>query len=95
MALQAPGTQNITADVDFGVLRRAAASLGLDELKYEPQPAWLRSHGVSLPRPQGRTEEEWRLANLVARLSGFQALLLDKRVRFGARESTRPAPQRR
>jgi SAM-dependent MidA family methyltransferase len=89
--LQAPGTQNITSDVDFAVLRRAASSLGLRELTYEPQPAWLRSQGVTVPPTHLRTDEDWRLAALVERLSGFQALLLEKLARFGARSSTRRA----
>ena len=40
--LEAPGRQDLTADVDFGALRRAAAAAGLRELYYGDQAAWLR-----------------------------------------------------
>jgi hypothetical protein len=38
--LEAPGTQDLTADVDFGPLRTAAREAGLVELAYEPQEDW-------------------------------------------------------
>lgn len=38
--LEAPGTQDLTADVDFGPLRAAAREAGLAELAYEPQETW-------------------------------------------------------
>ncbi|HEX8101468.1 MAG TPA: SAM-dependent methyltransferase, partial [Solirubrobacteraceae bacterium] len=42
-ALEAPGRQDLTADVDFGALRRAAAAAGLCERFYGDQAEWLRS----------------------------------------------------
>jgi SAM-dependent MidA family methyltransferase len=76
--LHAPGAQNITADVDFGALRRAAAELGLEELVYEPEPAWLGRHGGGVPRPPGRSPEDWVLAALLESLEGFRVLLLER-----------------
>jgi SAM-dependent MidA family methyltransferase len=38
--LEAPGTQDLTADVDFGPLRAAAREVGLVELTCEPQETW-------------------------------------------------------
>jgi NADH dehydrogenase [ubiquinone] 1 alpha subcomplex assembly factor 7 len=44
--LSAPGTQDITVDVDFGALRSAGEAAGLHTSLDEPQPAWLRRHGA-------------------------------------------------
>ena len=44
--LAAPGTQDITVDVDFGALRAAGEAAGLRTVLDEPQPAWLRRHGA-------------------------------------------------
>jgi SAM-dependent MidA family methyltransferase len=53
--LAAPGTQDITVDVDFGALRAAGESEGLRTTLDAPQPEWLLGHGAeaaiaSLPR---------------------------------------------
>ena len=45
--LSAPGSQDITVDVDFGALRSAGEAAGLRTVVDEPQPAWLRRHGAS------------------------------------------------
>ena len=60
--LAAPGSQDLTADVDFGHLRRAAARAGLVELAYLDQGEWLERHGAALPPPAARSDEDWRLA---------------------------------
>jgi NADH dehydrogenase [ubiquinone] 1 alpha subcomplex assembly factor 7 len=44
--LSAPGTQDITVDVDFGALRTAGEEAGLETLLDEPQPVWLQRHGA-------------------------------------------------
>lgn len=44
--LAAPGSQDITVDVDFGALRTAGEAAGLRTVLDEPQPAWLRRHGA-------------------------------------------------
>jgi NADH dehydrogenase [ubiquinone] 1 alpha subcomplex assembly factor 7 len=44
--LAAPGSQDITVDVDFGALRSAGEAAGLRTVLDEPQPAWLRRHGA-------------------------------------------------
>jgi SAM-dependent MidA family methyltransferase len=44
--LSAPGTQDITVDVDFGALREAGEAAGLRTVLDEPQPTWLRRHGA-------------------------------------------------
>jgi SAM-dependent MidA family methyltransferase len=44
--LAAPGSQDITVDVDFGALREAGQAAGLQTVLDEPQPAWLRRHGA-------------------------------------------------
>ncbi len=64
-ALQAPGTQDITADVDVGQLRRAAAAAGVETERLETQPAWLGRHGIAVGPAEGRTEEDWALAGLL------------------------------
>jgi SAM-dependent MidA family methyltransferase len=67
--LEAPGSQDITADVDFGPLRRAAREAGLTELAYEPQETWRERHapgsgGIFDPPPGA--------------LAAFKVLLLEK-----------------
>jgi SAM-dependent MidA family methyltransferase len=74
--LAAPGSQDLTADVDFGHLRRAAAALGLVELAYLDQGAWLEGHGAALPPAVERSDEDWRLAGLLDRRLPFRVLLL-------------------
>jgi SAM-dependent MidA family methyltransferase len=67
--LQAPGTQDLTADVDFGPLRAAARTAGLVELAYEPQERWRErlapgAAGVFEPPPGA--------------LDAFKVLLLER-----------------
>jgi SAM-dependent MidA family methyltransferase len=76
--LQAPGSQDLTADVDFDVLRRTAADLGLRELTYASQAAWLASHGAVVPPLATRDDEGWRLARLLDPGLPFQVLLLER-----------------
>jgi SAM-dependent MidA family methyltransferase len=73
--LEAPGAQNLTADVDFAQLRAAARELGLLELRYGPQPGWLRDHGARLPTPAQRDDEAWLLAALLE-AEEFRVLLV-------------------
>jgi len=63
--LQAPGTQDLTADVDFGALTRAAAKVGLRVERVVDQPSWLRGHGWELEPAERRGEEDWALAGLL------------------------------
>ena len=63
--LQAPGTQDLTADVDFGALSAAAQAVGVEVEQLVTQPAWLRSHGWEAPAADVRTEEDWALAGLL------------------------------
>jgi len=44
--LAAPGTQDITVDVDFGAVRAAGEAEGLRTVLDVDQPAWLRAHGA-------------------------------------------------
>ncbi len=75
--LGAPGRQDLTADVDFGALRRAAARLGLRELAYLPQDAWLVAAGATLPPRDRRTDADWALARLIESRLSFRVLLLE------------------
>lgn len=63
--LQAPGTQDLTADVDFGALSDAAGACGLEVEALLTQPAWLRGHGWEAPPADQRGEEDWALAGLL------------------------------
>jgi SAM-dependent MidA family methyltransferase len=63
--LQAPGTQDLTADVDFGALSDAAKAVGVEIEALVTQPAWLRGHGWEAPPADARTEEDWALAGLL------------------------------
>jgi len=63
--LQAPGSQDITADVDFGQLERAAGAAGVATERLEPQAEWLARHGVAVGPAEGRTEADWALAGLL------------------------------
>ena len=44
--LAAPGTQDITVDVDFGAVRAAGEAEGLRTTLDVPQPEWLLAHGA-------------------------------------------------
>jgi NADH dehydrogenase [ubiquinone] 1 alpha subcomplex assembly factor 7 len=60
--LAAPGTQDITVDVDFGAVRAAGEAAGLTTVLDEPQPAWLRRHGAleaAGTLPAGSEERMW------------------------------------
>lgn len=76
--LEAPGSQNITADVDFEALRHVAREAGARELAFERQADWLRRHGATLPPPELRTDDDWALAALLAD-EAFHVLLVEKR----------------
>ena len=72
--LSAPGTQDITVDVDFGAIRAAGEAAGLQTVLDEPQPAWLRRHGAleeaaTLPR----TSEQRLWLEALAREDGAGA----------------------
>jgi SAM-dependent MidA family methyltransferase len=60
--LAAPGSQDITLDVDFGALRAAGEAAGLRTVLDEPQPAWLRRHGAleqALALPPASEQRLW------------------------------------
>ena len=60
--LSAPGTQDITVDVDFGALRCTGEAAGLKTVLDEPQPTWLKSHGAlesAKTLPQTSEERLW------------------------------------
>ena len=60
--LDAPGTQDITVDVDFGAVRAAGEAAGLRTAIDEPQPVWLRRHGADALRralPPESEEARW------------------------------------
>lgn len=59
--LAAPGSQDITVDVDFGALRAAGEAAGLRTALDEPQPAWLRRHGALEQASTLPPESEQRL----------------------------------
>jgi NADH dehydrogenase [ubiquinone] 1 alpha subcomplex assembly factor 7 len=67
--LEAPGSQDVTADVDFGPLRRATRDAGLTELAYEPQERWRERVA---PGPGGPFDPP------PGALDGFRVLLLEK-----------------
>jgi SAM-dependent MidA family methyltransferase len=73
--LQAPGTQDITADVDFAVVRSAVLQAGLKITFDGTQAAWLRSHGAAVPAPGERSDEEWRLATLLDESLNWRVLI--------------------
>ena len=76
--LSAPGRQDLTADVDFGTLRRAAGELGLREVSYVLQEDWLRGHGAVLEPPEVRDAAGWRLAGLLEGRLSFRVLVLER-----------------
>lgn len=78
-ALQAPGTQDITADVDFGALSAAADAIGVEVEALVAQPAWLRSHGWEATPAEARDEEGWALAGLLDERLPFMVWLARRR----------------
>jgi hypothetical protein len=58
-------SRDLTADVDFGALTRAAAKVGLRVERVVDQPSWLRGHGWELEPAERRGEEDWALAGLL------------------------------
>ena len=76
--LHAPGRQDLTADVDFGHVRRIGAGLGLRELRWSHQADWLEAHGAALPPPAERNDDDSRLAGLLDRRLPFRVLLLER-----------------
>jgi SAM-dependent MidA family methyltransferase len=68
-ALNAPGSQDITADVPVEGLRRAAASAGLSVLTETTQAEWLRSLGVDELVEEARAAWHGRSANDLAALT--------------------------
>lgn len=76
--LSAPGRQDLTADVDFGALRRRAAEVGLRELRYELQDRWLRAHGAEVDPTETRDAAGWRLAGLLEGRLSFRVLVLER-----------------
>jgi hypothetical protein len=73
--LQAPGTQDITADVDFAEVRAILVAAGLEIVADESQAAWLRRRGAQPPPLEGRTDDGWRLARLFDETLPFQVLV--------------------
>src|SRR5262249_13885208 len=63
--LRAPGSQDLTADVDLGEVRAALADAGLAIVTDEHQAAWLRRHGAAVPEPRARDDDDWLLARLL------------------------------
>ena len=48
---------------------------GLAVVADEPQPDWLRRHGVEPPPLEGRTDDGWRLARLFDETLPFRVLV--------------------
>ena len=63
--LAAPGTQDLTADVDFGALTRSATAIGVKVERCITQTAWLAGHKWSVPPVEERNEADWALAGLL------------------------------
>jgi SAM-dependent MidA family methyltransferase len=60
--LSAPGTQDITVDVDFGAVRRAGEAAGLRTALDVSQGEWLLAHGAGAEiatRPRHDPERLW------------------------------------
>jgi NADH dehydrogenase [ubiquinone] 1 alpha subcomplex assembly factor 7 len=76
--LQAPGTQDITADVDFAVVRGALREAGFETTFDGTQAAWLRRHGARVPEPGARSDEDWRLAQLLDESLNWRVLIGDR-----------------
>jgi NADH dehydrogenase [ubiquinone] 1 alpha subcomplex assembly factor 7 len=52
--LEAPGTQDITCDVELGSLRRVARRAGLSVVQESTQADWLQAHGLDALVEEGR-----------------------------------------
>jgi SAM-dependent MidA family methyltransferase len=76
--LRAPGTQDITADVDLEEVRALLVAAGLRLVADETQPAWLRRHGAAVPRPASRSDDDWRLARLLDDALPFHVLSAER-----------------
>jgi SAM-dependent MidA family methyltransferase len=76
--LQAPGTQDITADVDFAEVRAILAAAGLAVVADEPQAVWLRRHGAAPPPLEGRTDDGWRMARLFDETLPFRVVVAER-----------------
>jgi SAM-dependent MidA family methyltransferase len=76
--LQAPGTQDLTADVDVAAVRAALADAGLALVADEHQAAWLRRHGAAVPEPAARDDADWRLARLLDEGLPFFVLVAER-----------------
>jgi NADH dehydrogenase [ubiquinone] 1 alpha subcomplex assembly factor 7 len=77
-ALQAPGTQDITADVDFDAVSRVAAGQGFSVVRDASQAAWLSARGVTLPPASVRSDHDWRLARLMDERLSFRVMVLER-----------------
>jgi SAM-dependent MidA family methyltransferase len=77
--LQAPGTQDLTADVDVDEVRAALQAAGLELVTDEHQAAWLRRHGAVVPAPRERSDDDWRLARLLDEGLPFFVLVAERR----------------
>jgi SAM-dependent MidA family methyltransferase len=77
-ALQAPGSQDVTADVDLVEVRAALVGAGLAILADEHQAAWLRRHVAVVPEPRARDDDGWRLARLLDEGLPFHVILAER-----------------
>jgi SAM-dependent MidA family methyltransferase len=81
--LAAPGTQDITIDVDFGAVRAAGEQAGLRTTLDAPQPQWLLAHGAAAAiaaLPRHDAERLWLEALSDPRGSGgaFRVLVQER-----------------
>jgi SAM-dependent MidA family methyltransferase len=81
--LAAPGTQDITVDVDFGAVRAAGERAGLATTRDAPQPEWLLGHGAAAAAaalPRHDAERLWLEALSDPRGSGatFRVLVQER-----------------
>lgn len=75
--LQAPGTQDLTADVAFGEVREVLEGEGLRIVADQHQAAWLARRGVAPPPRNGRSDDDWRLARLFDETLPFHVLVAE------------------
>jgi SAM-dependent MidA family methyltransferase len=69
LPLDAPGTQDITADVPLESLRRTAAAAGLSVLVETTQAEWLRSLGIDALVEEARAAWHGRASNDLSALA--------------------------